>query len=93
MGNYYQDSYENRRREREQEENELLYKYGTTDPRRIAEIEKEKSKNNRFGCFIVLFILIGIPFLLGLISWLFGGDVNIFNGLFDNSGPWEPRHT
>ncbi len=93
MGNYYQNFEENWKREREQEEIELFSKYGTIDPKRIAEIEKEKSKNNRFGCFLILFIFLGIPFLLGLISWIFGGDINVFNSLFDNSGPWEPRHT
>jgi hypothetical protein len=81
--------YERRLRERQEEEDaELIYRYGTADRKKIEEIEKKKKEDVYGGCFVILLLFVILPFIFMLICWLIGLD-----GGYAPSVPWSPRHT
>lgn len=81
--------YERRLRERQEEEDaELIYRYGTADRKKIEEIEKKEKEDAYGGCFVILLLFVILPFIFMLICWLIGLD-----GGYAPSVPWSPRHT
>lgn len=86
---YYKELWVNTEYQKEVDEREKQYRYGTTDNKKIEGIKKDEN----FGCVLILIIFIGIPIALFVLNCiLYALDLPVLDFSIPH-GFWEPRHT